>query len=261
MVPFQKVIMEGKAMGIMPAYSEWDGSPVHASRYLLTDLLRGEFGFTGVVVSDYGAIKMLNTFHKLAETYTKAGEMALYAGVDVEAPSVIGFNQELQDKVAAGEVPMEWVDLAVSRVLRHKFAMGLFENPYADAQAMEENRNEAALELARQAARESLVLLKNENNLLPLSDSVGKVALIGPNADNPQLGGYTVREAIEHTVTLRTALQERLGAERVLFARGCGTASGSDAQIQEAVEAAKQADVQYTEKNTASQSSGHRTTN
>ena len=243
MVPFQKVIMEGKAMGIMPAYSEWDGEPVHASRYLLTDLLRGEFGFTGVVVSDYGAIKMLNTFHKLAETYTKAGEMALYAGVDVEAPSVIGFNKDLQAKVAAGEVPMEWVDLAVSRVLRHKFAMGLFENPYADAQAMEENRNEAALELARQAARESLVLLKNENNLLPLSDSVGKVALIGPNADNPQLGGYTVREAIEHTVTLRTALQERLGADRVIFARGCGTASGSDAQLQEAVEAAKQADV------------------
>lgn len=243
MVPFQKVIMEGGAMGIMPAYSEWDGVPVHASRYLLTDLLRGEFGFTGVVVSDYGAIKMLHEFHKISATRTEAGKMALYAGVDVEAPSIIGFNAELQEQVRNGEVPMEWVDLAVSRVLRHKFAMGVFENPYADAEAMEQNRNAAALELARQAARESLVLLKNEDNLLPLSDSIGKVALIGPNADNPQLGGYTVREAIENTVTLRQALEERLGRDRVIFARGCSTAGGSDEQLNAAVEAAKNADV------------------
>lgn len=243
MVPFQKVIMEGKAKAIMPAYSELDGVPVHASRRLLTDLLRGEFGFTGPVISDYGAIKMLYDFHHVAQTKTEAGKMALYAGVDVEAPSVIGFNAELEEAVRNGEVPMEWVDLAVSRVLRHKFEMGLFENPYADADAMAQNRNEAALELARQAARESMVLLKNENNLLPLSDSIGKVALIGPNANNPQLGGYTVREAIEHTVTLRQALEERLGKDRVLFARGCSTAGGSDEQLREAVTAAENADV------------------
>lgn len=242
-VPFQKVITEGKAMGIMPAYSEWDGVPVHASRYLLTDLLRQQWGFTGVVVSDYGALKMLRTFHRVAATNTDTGKLALYAGVDVEAPSVVGYNAELMEQVANGQVPMEWVDTAVRRVLRHKFAMGLFENPYADAQAMEQNRNAQALELARQAARESLVLLKNDNHLLPLSDSIGKVALIGPNADNPQLGGYTVREAIAHTVTLRQALVERLGQDRVLFARGCSTAGGTDAQLQEAVEAAKQADV------------------
>ena len=243
MVPFKKVIQEGKAMAIMPAYSEWDGQVVHASRYLLTDLLRGEFGLRGPVVSDYGAIKMLHNFHHVAATPTEAGKMALYAGVDVEAPSIVGFNAELEDSVREGKVPVEWVDLAVRRVLRHKFEMGLFENPYADAEAMAENRNAEALALARQAARESMVLLKNEGGLLPLSDSVGKVALIGPNANNPQLGGYTVREAIAHTVTLRQALEERLGKQRVLFARGCSTAGGTDEQIQEAVAAAKQADV------------------
>jgi len=243
MIPFKKVITEAGAMCVMPAYSEWDGVPVHASERLLTDLLRKEWGMKGPVVSDYGAIKMLHDFHHVASTRTEAGKMALQAGVDVEAPSVIGFNAELEEAVRSGQVPMQWVDRAVSRVLYHKFAMGLFENPYADAQAMAQNRNRAALELARQAARESIVLLKNENSLLPLSDSVGKVALIGPNADNPQLGGYTVRQAVEHTVTLRRALDERLGKERVLFARGCGTAGGSDEQLREAVEAARQADV------------------
>lgn len=243
MVPFQKVIQEGHAMGIMPAYSEWDGVPVHASRRLLTDLLRGEFGFDGQVVSDYGAIGMLHSFHHVAETPRKAGEMALYAGVDMEAPNMFGFGPELEEAVRSGEVPEEWVDLAVSRILRHKFQMGLFENPYGDAEAAKENRNAKALELARRAAIESVVLLKNEHNLLPLSERVGKIALIGPNADNPQLGDYTVPESIAHAITLRQALEERLGKERVLFARGCTTAQGTDAQMQEAVAAAEAADV------------------
>lgn len=241
-VPFEKVIREGKAQGIMPAYSEWDGEPVHASRRLLTELLREKWGFEGQVVSDYGALKMLHTFQKVAPDKRTAGEMALKAGVDVEAPQVFGFGPELLEAVEKGEVDVALVDEAVRRVLRHKFQMGLFENPYADESKQAENHNAQALALARKAGQESCVLLKNEG-VLPLSDSVGKIALIGPNADNPQLGGYTVREAIEHTVTLRTALEERLGKERVLFSRGCTTAGGTDAQIQEAVETAKQADV------------------
>ena len=134
------------------------------------------------------------------------------------------------------------MDIAVRRVLKHKFEKGLFENPYSDAEAQKENRNAYAMSLARRAAQESCVLLKNEG-VLPLSQNARKVALIGPNADNPQLGGYTVREAIEHTVTLRTAMEERLGKDRVLFSRGCTIAGGSDDMICEAVEAAKQADV------------------
>lgn len=243
MIPFKRVVTEAKAMGIMPAYSEWDGVPVHASRRLLTELLREQWGFNGQVVSDYGAIKMLYDFHHVAQTKAEAGKMALYAGVDMEAPNVIGFCPELEEQVRTGQVPESWVDLAVSRILRHKFELGLFEDPYAHPADMENNRNEKALALARQAARESLVLLKNENDLLPLSDSIGKLALIGPNADNPQLGGYTVREAIEHTVTLRKALEQRLGQDRVIFARGCSTAGGSDEQFNDAIAAAESADA------------------
>lgn len=242
-VPFEKAVREGKPGGIMPAYSEWDGEAVHGSRRLLTELLREKWGFTGQVVSDYGAIKMLTTFQKVAPDALSAGRMALNAGVDVEAPNLYGFGPELMEAVREGKVPESQVDDAVRRVLKHKFEMGLFENPYADAEAQKENRNAYALALARRAGQESCVLLKNEEELLPLSDSVSRVALIGPNADNPQLGGYTVREAIEHTVTLRAALEERLGKDRVLFSRGCTTAGGSDAQIAEAVEAAKQAQV------------------
>ncbi len=243
MVPFKKVITQGNPKAIMPAYSEWDGVPIHASRYLLTDLLRQEFGFAGMVISDYSGIDMLCRLHHIAETPTDAGKLALYAGVDVEAPNDKCFNAQLEQAVRDGEIPMDWVDLAVSRVLRYKFEMGLFENPYANAQAIAENRNDFALKLACQAAEESIVLLKNENNLLPLSNTVKKVALIGPNADSPQLGGYSVPQASEHTVTLRQALEERLGEGKVLFARGCNTASGSDQQFEEAVCAAKNADV------------------
>ena len=241
-VPFEKVVREAKAEGIMPAYSEWDGEPIHASRRLLTGLLREKWGFEGQVVSDYGAVKMLTTFQRVAPDGLTAGKMALYAGVDVEAPNMYGFGFELEEAVRKGELDEEYVNIAVRRVLKHKFEKGLFENPYSDAEAQKENRNAYALSLARRAAQESCVLLKNEG-VLPLSDSVGKIALIGPNADNPQLGGYTVREAIEHTVTLKKALEERLGADRVLFSRGCTTAGGSDEQLAHAVEAAKQAEV------------------
>ena len=243
MVPFQKTIMEGKPLGIMPAYSEWDGEAVHASRKLLTDLLRGEFGFTGYITSDYGAVSMLHSFQKVAASAKEAGKMALYAGVDMEAPNVYGFGPELEEAVRNGEVSEALVDQAVSRILRHKFQMGLFENPYADVEASKKNRNSDALKLAREAAQETVVLLKNENKLLPLSNNIGKIALIGPNADTPQLGDYTVRGSMEHAVTLRTALEERLGKERVVYAKGCTIGFGTDAQMAEAVEAAKNADV------------------
>lgn len=242
MIPFEKIVREGGALGMMPAYSEWDGVPVHASRALLTTLLREEMGFRGQVVSDYGAIKMLNTFHRVAKTPVEAGKMALEAGVDLEAPIPYGFSEELEQAVEKGEVDIKYVDQAVRRVLDHKFRMGLFENPYADPEAMKENRNEAALALAERAAVESFVLLKNEG-VLPLSDSIGKVALIGPNAGNCQLGDYTVREAFLRGISLKTALEERLGKERVLYAKGCTVAHGTDEMLCEAVQAAGKADA------------------
>ena len=243
MIPFQKVIREGKAKAIMPAYSEWDGIPVHASRKLLTGLLREEMGFEGHVVSDYGAIAMLHNCHRVARDYKQAGRMALYAGVDVEARHAMGFSPELEEAVRNGEIPMEWVDQAVSRILRTKFELGLFENPYPAAEIASQTRSRDALALCREAAQESFVLLKNEGDLLPLSEKIGKIALIGPNADMPQMGDYTVHEALAHGVSLRQALEERLGKERVLYAQGCSIGSGTREMLEEAVKAAEAADA------------------
>jgi len=243
MVPFQKAIMEGKAMAVMPAYSELDGEAVHASHRLLTDLLRGEFGFNGQVISDYAGIQMLHSFHRVAKDAKEAGKMALQAGVDLEAPDVFGFCTELEEAVRKGEVAEELVDQAVSRILRHKFDMGIFDNPYVDPDAARENRNAYAISLTRKTAGESVVLLKNQDQLLPLSENIGKIALIGPNADTPQLGDYTARSALERTITLKKALVERLGADRVAYAKGCTIAGGTNEMLEEAVACAKNVDA------------------
>lgn len=240
LIPFQKVVEAG-AMGIMPSYGEWDGIPAHGSHKLLTEILRDKWGFTGQVVTDYGALSMFRDFHKTAATYTEAGKMALAAGVDVEAPMPDTFTPELEQAVRNGEISEELVDQAVRRILRHKFEMGLFEDPYPHSDVP--MRTPEALALSRQAANESIVLLKNEGNLLPLSDTIGSVALIGPNADNVQLGDYTASEAAKRSITLRRGLEERLGAQRVHFAKGCGIATGSEELQQHAVTAAAQADV------------------
>ena len=241
--PFARAIKEAKAGAVMPAYSEWDGVPVHASRYLLTEVLREELGFQGVVVSDYGALEMLHNVHKVAENEVAAGKTGLWAGVDAECRHPYGYSEATEAAVRRGEIPEEWVDRAVRCVLRHKFEIGLFEHPYLETDETDGFRNARTAALALRAARESVVLLKNEGDLLPLSDQIGKIALVGPNADNPQLGDYTVRESAEKAVTLRRALTERLGEERVLFARGCSIADGSDEMMEEALAAIRAADA------------------
>ena len=237
--PFAKAIREGKPRGVMPAYSEWDGVPVHASRYLLTELLREKLGFTGVVVSDYGAMKMFTDFHRIAPDALTAGKRGLYAGVDVEARHPYGYGAELEAAAAEDPALAREVDEAARRVLLFKFRAGLFERPYVKEEE-EDFRTEKTLALARKIAREGIVLLKNEG-ILPLKGTE-KVALIGPNADNPQLGGYTAPEAAARTVTLRAALEQRLG-DNVTYARGCSTAGGTDGMMEEAVKIAKQADI------------------
>jgi len=241
--PFRKAIMEAGAKVVMPAYSELDGEALHGSRRLLGDVLRGELGFKGQIISDFGGVRMLHVFHRAAADFRTAGEMALRAGVDIEAPTPACYNDELIKDVAEGRVPVELVDNAVRRILTLKFEQGLFENPYFDEHAADGNRSEAALALARKAARESITLLKNEGNVLPLSKTVGKVALIGPNADNPQLGGYTPQSAVQRAASIRQALEERLGADRVVFAPGCTIGGGNDQMEAEAAAAAASADV------------------
>ena len=127
--------------------------------------------------------------------------------------------------------------------MRHKFDMGIFDNPYLDPEAARENRNAYAISLTRKAAGESVVLLKNQDNLLPLSEKITKIALIGPNADTPQLGDYTAPSALDRTITLKKALIERLGADRVAYAKGCTIAGGTTEMLEEAVACAKSADA------------------
>ncbi len=241
--PFQKAVTEGGAMGIMPSYGELDGEPLHGSRRLLTELLHTELGFTGQVISDYGGVPMLRSVHHVAAGPMEAGKRALYAGVDMEAPDVYGFGTELEDAVRSGKVPESWIDTAVSRILRHKFQMGLFEDPYTDTEAAARCHTDKELALARRAAEEAMVLLKNENNLLPLSESIGKVAVIGPNGAVAQLGDYTPQAAWNRAVSVKMGLEQLLGEERVRYALGCTTAGGTEEQLLQAVELAKQADV------------------
>lgn len=239
--PFKKVIAEGGAMGIMPSFSEWDGVPIHGSHKMLTEILRDKLGFTGQVVSDYGAVAMLRFFQKVAANKLESGKMALHAGVDVEACMPDGFGKELMQAVRDGEVSEALVDQAVRRILRHKFELGLFEDPYSHPETP--CRTPEALALSRKAGQESVTLLKNENGLLPLSDSIGSIAVIGPNSDSVQLGDYTTTGALAYGITLRKALEERLGAHKVLHAKGCGIAYGSEEELEKALAAVRQADV------------------
>ena len=241
--PFEKVFKEAGALSVMPAYSEVDGMPIHASEYYLTDILRNEFGLKGPVISDWNAIYRLYGLHHVAADAAEAGEMALRAGVDVEACAPFGFGDDFVKKAESGEIPMELINRAVSRVLWLKFKLGLFENPYAQTDKAPYCHTEAHLALSQKIAEQGAVLLKNEGNLLPLKKDVAKVALIGPNSDVMQLGDYVLRPASERAVTLKKALEERLGAERVIHARGCNIAFGTEEMKAQAVAAAKEASV------------------
>lgn len=186
--PYAAMIAEANLRSVMNAYQEIDGVPCGASTYLLDDILRGELGFTGTVVSDYFTLPSLHNYHNIAANPREAARLGLTAGIDVELPQLDVFGAPLREAIDAGEVSMELVDRAVRRVLRAKFELGLFEHPYVDAGAaaavfdMPEDRA-----LARDIARASIVMLKNEKQLLPLRDDLKRIAVVGPTADSKRL--------------------------------------------------------------------------
>ena len=183
--PFQAAISEGDLMGVMNSYCSLNGEPVACSRKLLTDLLRGRLGFTGMVVSDYISIDRIVDPFCVAATYTEAGIKALKAGLDVEYPRPKGYTYALQDAVERGEIEMATIDQAVRRVLAAKFKLGLFEQPYPDREMLGRVlHTQAADELNFTLATEAVTLLKNERQTLPLRGQVGKIAVIGPHADS-----------------------------------------------------------------------------
>lgn len=238
--PFKKCI-DGKIMSVMPAYSELDGEVLHASKRLLKDLLRDELKFDGMVVSDYGAIEMLNTFHCVAKDELEAGTMALEAGVDIEAPITYGYGTALKEAILSGKVSEKLIDNAVLNILTLKYKLGLFENPYVSEENAEFLHTKRAVDLALKADEESILLLKNDGTLPLNEEKISKVAVIGNNAKDSFLGDYI--RFTKNCVSFYDAMINRLGKDRVLYAKGANCISGTDEMIDEAIEVAKKSDV------------------
>jgi beta-glucosidase len=257
--PFEKIIKETKIAAVMPSYNEIDGIPSHANRWLLTDVLRKEWGFQGLTVSDYMAVAELGGRHHLVGSVKEGGLRAFKAGVDIETPDPAGYAT-LGELVKEGKITQREIDAVVRRILRLKFEAGLFENPYADvAQADVRTATPEALALARKAAQRSAVLLKNDKGLLPLApQKVGKMLLVGTHAKDTPIGGYSDKP--RHVVSVYEALQQEAQANgfSLAYSEGVrlteGHVWGQDEivwtkpevnarLIAEAVEAAKKADT------------------
>lgn len=198
--PFEAAIRLAGLGSVMASYSEIDGVPVHISHEVLTRLLRGRMGFTGTVVSDYVGVAWAQTRQRAASSPEEIGALALQAGMDVELPVIHGYGPTLVRAVQSGKVPESLLDESVRRVLRDKFALGLFDNPYV-SESPAEIRTLAGEgnDLSRRLAAESVTLLKNEKGLLPLSRDLRKVAIVGPHADSVVVGfpAYTYPAALQ----------------------------------------------------------------
>lgn len=256
--PFRAAIQEGKAMSVMAAYNEIFGIPSHINHFILRDILRKEWGYTGAIVSDYYAVRDLQTLHKVTPDLDSAGLLAFKAGIDLETPDPDGFKN-LKKLVTSGKISMKELDAAVTRLLIMKFRLGLFENPYVDADKAEQIvGSRQKRDVAYKAATEGMVLLKNDNNLLPLDKrKIKTIAFIGPNADKCLLGGYSSIPRI--CISPLQALKEKYGSEiNVMYSEGVRLTDKNnwfadtinliqrrenDQRIKDAVEVAKQADV------------------
>ena len=271
--PFEAVVREAGLASLMNAYHELDGVPCGASTELLDTILRREWGFEGTVVSDYFAVDQLHSYHRLAHDQSDAAVMALRAGIDVELPATDAYGQPLAQALDEGRMDEAVLDAAVERVLRQKFDLGLFEDPFGDEGAIEVTTATAAqAQTALEIARRSLVLLSNDDATLPLRPDA-MVALLGPNAASARnlLGDYTFPAHIEtlaeakaegsllggmptvpddleldaepeNVPTIREQLADRLG-DRLRYAEGCGVTSASTEGFDEAVALASAADV------------------
>jgi beta-glucosidase len=221
LVPFQAAVQEAHVGSVMASYNEIDGIPSHVNHWLLDKVLRQEWGFRGYVTSDGDGLQMLVQTHHVAATKADAARLALAAGVDYDL-SDGSVYRTLVYQVNQGVVPESELNRAVARVLATKFRLGLFDNPYVDPDYAERTTNSAEHRtLALKAAQKTMVLLKNDKNLLPLDlNKLKTIAVIGPNADGLHLGGYSRGPA--HSVTILQGIQERVGSKaKVVFAEGC----------------------------------------
>ncbi|WP_372772734.1 glycoside hydrolase family 3 N-terminal domain-containing protein [Mangrovibacterium sp.] len=238
--PFKAVVEQANALGMMASHCEVGGVAAHGNKWLLTDLLRDTWGFKGIVVSDYNDIKRLEEFHHMAATPQEAAMLGLLAGMDIDLPSSSAF-QYLKEVVEQNPELEKQLDESVKRILRLKFMLGLFENPYTETEGLASFiGNEKHVELAEKMATESIVLLKNADNLLPLnSKKIKNIAVIGPNAASDEMGTYTIKN--DHVVNILKGITNYVGTSvKVNYAEGCKIAKFDNVNGQDAI-------IEYTE--------------
>jgi beta-glucosidase len=231
--PFERVISEAGALAVMASYNEIDGVPSHVNAWLLTEVLRDEWGFEGVVVADYFAVKELMYRHRVVSSLTDGALQALQAGVDIELPDPEAFPALIELARKDRQVE-QLIDRAVTRSLRIRFLAGVFEHPFGDANRAEElTGNHEARRLALRAAEKAVTLLKNDGGLLPLDlAQLSSIAVIGPNADETILGGYSAIP--RHTVSILDGIRSLVGDRaEVRFAKGVLITPTRDPQLRE----------------------------
>ena len=261
--PFIAAIKEAGVLGVMSSYNDYDSIPVTGSDYWLTQRLRKDFGFRGYVVSDSAAVEYLYNKHAVATDMKDAVRQSILAGLNVKTNFTRpeDFILPLRELVKEGKVPVKILDDRVRDVLRVKFTTGLFDHPYIeDASKTKLIVNSAEnQQVALRAARESLVLLKNDKNVLPLSKQIKSIAVLGPNADDQTLTNYRYGPSAVQSVTVRQGIQNLLGSSvKVNYAKGCEVVNEhwpetevlpepltkeEQSQIDEAVEAAKNSEI------------------
>jgi beta-glucosidase len=244
--PWEAGIKKAGALGVMATYPAIDRVPTHGSEFILTKILRNELGFKGLVLSEGSGIGTL-MYMRLARNDKEAGELAIKAGLDVGISYEEGYMKSMIDNVKEGKVSMELIDRAVRRILEQKFRLGLFENPYVDPEyAVKVTHTNESKEVALNVAREGIVLLKNENKLLPLNKNIKKIAIIGPNADNDknQLGDYTAQVVLQNIVTILDGIKAKVSQKtKIEYVKGCNVIGNDINEISKASSIAKSADV------------------
>ena len=242
--PFAAAVEAGVAT-VMAAHNEVNGVPCHGNRYLLTEVLRHELGFEGFVVSDWTDVARLHTLHHVATSLQDADRLAVLAGIDMHMHGP-GFLEPVVAMVRDEKLPEARINEAVRRILAAKFRLGLFEHPFVDpGEAVSLLASDEHRALALEAARKSIVLLKNEGGILPLDEKVGRIFLTGPQADSQMiLGDWSVEQPAEHVITILEGIQAQVGADTVVdYLPSGGVLSISDEIITTAGTRAAQADI------------------
>ena len=247
--PWEAGIKKAGALGVMvthPVIDAFGGVPATASERLLTNVLRDELDFKGVLLGEGNSIGTI-LWKKVASNQQEAGLMALNAGLDVAIAHEPGYMSDLLENVAEGKASLEKIDNAVRNILTQKYRLGLFESPYVEPEYAERiNHSKVHQEIALQAAREGIVLLKNENDLLPLDEDISSIAVIGPNAHNErnQLGDYIPKTITHDIITVLEGVRELASENTIIrYVQGCNTINEDLDEIKEAQKLARRSDV------------------